>query len=115
MFKTEDIIGDIVFISFKSTKQLIDFGINSTTGHFLIKGYDSMGLWLEHPGIHILHMEDKNGNIWVGTREGSILKGSVYSHRLEIINFPIFIKKILFSNDVNIKIKIQIKRIFFEK
>ena len=61
MFKTEDIIGDIVFISFKSTKQLIDFGINSTTGHFLIKGYDSMGLWLEHPGIIIAKTEDKNG------------------------------------------------------
>ena len=32
-------------------------------------------------------MEDRNSNIWVGTKEGTILKGSTYSHRLEIVDF----------------------------
>ena len=31
--------------------------------------------------------EDQNNNVWFGTREGVILKGSTYSHRLEIVDF----------------------------
>ena len=31
--------------------------------------------------------EDKSGNVWVGTDKGIILKGSSYSHRLEVIDF----------------------------
>ena len=61
MFKTEDIIGDVVFISFKSADQLKDLGINSSAGHFLIKGFDQLGLWLEHPGVIIAKTEDNSG------------------------------------------------------
>ena len=38
--------------------------------------------------------EDANGNIWVGTDKGVILKGSVYSHRLEIVNIGLKFKNI---------------------
>jgi len=61
MFKTEDIIGDVVFISFKSTEQLKDLGINLSSGHYLIQGFDQLGLWLEHPGVIIAKTEDNSG------------------------------------------------------
>ena len=35
MFKTEDIIGDIVFISFTNIDEFLDIGIKKS-GHFLI-------------------------------------------------------------------------------
>ena len=51
MFKSEDIIGDIVFISFNNNENLKEVGISSPSGHYLVKGYDHLGLWLQHPGI----------------------------------------------------------------
>ena len=50
MFKTEDIIGDIVFISFTNIDEFLDIGIKKS-GHFLIKGFDHLGLWVQHPGL----------------------------------------------------------------
>ena len=61
MFKIEDTIGDVVLISFRKFEDLQDFGITATAGHYLIKGIDQMGLWLEHPGIILSKTEDKNG------------------------------------------------------
>ena len=61
MFKSDDIIGDIVFISLNSNEFLQDIGINAQSGHFLVKGYDNLGLWLQHPGIIIKKIEDKKG------------------------------------------------------
>ena len=61
MFKSDDIIGDIVFISLNNNEFLQDIGINVQSGHFLVKGYDNLGLWLEHPGIIIKKIEDKKG------------------------------------------------------
>ena len=60
MFKTEDIIGDIVFISFTNIDEFSDIGIKKS-GHFLIKGFDQLGLWLEHPGVVIAKTEDNSG------------------------------------------------------
>ena len=50
MFKTEDIIGDIVFISFLNSKEFYDIGIEKS-GHYLVKGFDNVGLWIQHPGL----------------------------------------------------------------
>tara|TARA_Y100001960_G_C14222548_1_gene609745 strand:- start:324 stop:629 length:306 start_codon:yes stop_codon:yes gene_type:complete len=50
MFKTEDIIGDIVFISLVNGEDLKQIGITKS-GHFLVKGFDHLGLWVQHPGI----------------------------------------------------------------
>ena len=61
MIKLDNIIGDIVFISFANVERLQDIGISESSGHFLLKGYDQMGIWLEHPGIIIMRSEDKNG------------------------------------------------------
>ena len=58
MIKLDDIIGDIVFISFRDTERMKDIGIEASSGHYMLKGYDQLGLWLEHPGIVIQHMED---------------------------------------------------------
>ena len=62
MTKLDDIIGDIIFISFGNLERLKDIGITESSGHFLFKGYDQMGIWLEHPGIVIIRTEDKTGN-----------------------------------------------------
>ena len=61
MIKLDDIIGDIIFISFGNLERFKDIGITESSGHFLLKGYDQMGLWLEHPGIVIIRTEDKTG------------------------------------------------------
>ena len=61
MFKIEDVVGDIVFVSFRDIEKLKDLGINTSTGHFLIQGIDHIGIWLSHPGIIIAKTEDENG------------------------------------------------------
>ena len=61
MFNSEDIIGDIIFISFNNQETLKDIGISSSSGHFLVKGYDHIGLWLQHPGIRIKKTLDADG------------------------------------------------------
>jgi len=58
----DKIIGDIIFISFRNIESFIDIGITISSGHFLLKGYDQIGLWLEHPGIVLINNEDKSGN-----------------------------------------------------
>ena len=55
-------IGDIIFISFGDIERFKDIGISKPNGHFLLKGYDQMGLWLQHPGIILINNEDKSGN-----------------------------------------------------
>ena len=61
MFVTDDIIGDIIFISFQDVSQFVDVGISEPTGHYLVKGQDHLGLWLKHPGICIITAEDEFG------------------------------------------------------
>ena len=61
MVNLDNIIGDIVFISFVNIERLVDIGIKEPSGHFLLTGYDQMGLWLKHPGITIIYTEDKSG------------------------------------------------------
>ena len=61
MFKSEDIIGDIVFLSFNNPDFLKDIGIRVSSGHFLVKGHDHLGLWLQHPGITIKQATDQDG------------------------------------------------------
>ena len=62
MIKLDDIIGDLIFISFGDLGRFKDIGITESSGHYLLKGYDQMGIWLEHPGIVLNCSEDKNGN-----------------------------------------------------
>ena len=62
MVSLDEIIGDVIFISFRNIESFIDIGITSLSGHFQLKGYDQMGLWLQHPGIVLIHNEDKSGN-----------------------------------------------------
>ena len=38
-----------------------EIGIHEQSGHYMLKGYDQLGLWLEHPGILIQHIEDEKG------------------------------------------------------
>ena len=49
----------LFFISFKSVEQFSELGIQAVSGHFLVRGYDQLGLWLEHPGIIIQKIIDE--------------------------------------------------------
>ena len=51
MVKLDEIIGDVIFVSFVDMSKLKDVGIDSSCGHYLLKGYDQVGIWLEHPGL----------------------------------------------------------------
>ena len=62
MVNLDEIIGDIIFISFRSIEPFKDICITNPSGHYFLKGYDQMGLWIEHPGIVLLHNEDAAGN-----------------------------------------------------
>ena len=53
MISINEIIGDIVFISFSNYERYKNIGINGPDGHYLLKGYDQMGIWLEHPGLNL--------------------------------------------------------------
>ena len=59
--KLDDVIGDVIFISFREIGRFKEIGINKPSGHFTLKGYDNLGLWLAHPGIIIEHIEDESG------------------------------------------------------
>ena len=51
MFVSEDIIGDIVFISIHDIKQFLDIGIIQNSDHYFVQGLDHLGLWVRHPGL----------------------------------------------------------------
>ena len=57
MFTTEDIIGDIVFISFRDSERYKDLGITENSGHFQVKGYDGFGIWVSHPGLIVVRSQ----------------------------------------------------------
>ena len=59
MFSVEQIVGDIVF-SFRDKERLKDVGLNTDRGHFLVKGYDNMGIWVQHRFV-FTKTEDDNG------------------------------------------------------
>ena len=61
MVKIDNIIGDVIFLSFRDVERMQEIGIEEISGHYMLKGYDQLGLWLEHPGIQIQHMEDEKG------------------------------------------------------
>lgn len=62
MFTTEDIIGDIVYISFKDAERYQDIGISENAAHFQIKGYDGFGVWVSHPGLVVVNSNNKPNN-----------------------------------------------------
>ena len=61
VFGLEQIVGDVVFFSFKDKERLQEVGLNVESGHFLVKGYDNMGIWVEHPGLVLTKTEDSKG------------------------------------------------------
>ena len=61
MFTVEQIVGDIVFFSFRDKERLKEVGLDIDSGHFMVKGYDHLGVWVEHPGLIFTRSEDKNG------------------------------------------------------
>ena len=61
MFNIDEIIGDIVFVSFKDKVFLKDIGIMTKNGHFKIVGKDHLGLWLQHPRLIIVTKTDSTG------------------------------------------------------
>ena len=63
MFSIEQIVGDVVFFSFRDADRLKEVGLDLDKGHFLVKGYDNMGIWVEHPGLVFSKTQDKDGKL----------------------------------------------------
>ena len=61
MFTIKDIIGDVVYLSLRDPKQLLDIGIDREGGHFIVRGHDHIGLWIEHPNLFYTRSEDNEG------------------------------------------------------
>ena len=81
MFKTEDIIGDIIFISFTDKSTLQHVGIDIEFGHFKVKGYDHLGLWVEHPNLFNLISEDSNGKpLPPGKEKKEYIEANIFVH-----------------------------------
>ena len=61
MFTLEEIIGDIIFISFRDKSFLSKLAIPEEANHFKIRGQDQLGLWVEHPKLTFRYTTDKEG------------------------------------------------------
>ena len=89
-YTMEFIVNDIVFISFK--KDLKSIGIDYNEGYFKIKGHDSLGLWLEHPGIEKIKDVDENGKpIATNKRKKELIEGvflMLWANIITILHFP---------------------------
>lgn len=63
MFSTEDIIGDIVFISFRDPERYEDVGIKRKSGHFKVQGFDGFGVWVSHPKLILINSKKSSNKI----------------------------------------------------
>ena len=61
MFTVENIIGDIVYLSFRDTSFLSKLAIPEQVNHFKIIGQDQLGLWIEHPKLTFRYTTDRSG------------------------------------------------------
>ena len=61
MMQLEHIVGDIVCIVLRDPNSLKDININEKISYFKVRGYDKMGLWVEHPDLVIVQTEDDQG------------------------------------------------------
>tara|TARA_B100001750_G_C14891817_1_gene295465 strand:- start:16 stop:357 length:342 start_codon:yes stop_codon:yes gene_type:complete len=81
MFKTQDIIGDVIFMAFNDKKMLNHVGLNIECGHFKIMGYDNFGLWVEHPGLFVVNSKDENDNqLPAGEDQKKHIEGNIFIH-----------------------------------
>ena len=62
MFTSQEIIGDIVYISFSDPERYVDIGIKAESSHFKVLGYDNLGIWVEHPSL-LVFKDSKSKNI----------------------------------------------------
>ena len=62
MMKLEHIVGDIVCVILREPNLYKEINLNEKTLHLKIRGYDKMGLWVEHPGLIVIVTEDENGS-----------------------------------------------------
>ena len=78
-YTMEFIVNDIIFISFK--EDLKSIGINYNEGYFKVKGHDSLGIWLEHPGIEKIEDVDKKGKpIPANKRKKEVIEAVFLAH-----------------------------------
>tara|TARA_B100001094_G_scaffold325106_2_gene378881 strand:- start:273 stop:488 length:216 start_codon:yes stop_codon:yes gene_type:complete len=54
MFTTQEIIGDIVYISFSDPERYVEIAVSPESGHFKVLGYDNVGIWVEHPSLLVV-------------------------------------------------------------
>ena len=62
MFTSQEIIGDIVYISFSDPERYLDIGIEPESSHFKVLGYDNLGIWVEHPSLLVVKDSSSKSN-----------------------------------------------------
>jgi hypothetical protein len=60
MFTSQEIIGDIIYVSLKDKERYRDIGIQDD-GHFYVLGYDNFGIWVKHPKLILSTNLDSEG------------------------------------------------------
>ncbi len=81
MFTTEDIIGDIIFISFLDKSMLNHVGIDLECGHFKVLGYDRMGVWVEHPNLFMITTKNDSGKpLPPGKEKKEHIEANIFIH-----------------------------------
>ena len=61
MMKIEHIVGDIVCVILRDPTMYKEINLNEKTLHLKIRGFDKMGIWVEHPGLIVIVTEDNDG------------------------------------------------------
>ena len=61
MMQIEHIVGDVVCMVLRDPDSLQEININDKVNYFKVRGFDKMGIWVEHPDLVIVKMEDENG------------------------------------------------------
>ena len=92
MMQIEHIVGDIVCVILRDPNALKDININDRVNYFKVRGFDKMGIWVEHPDLVILKTEDENGKpIPPKERVGEHLDASVlitWDNIQSIMHYP---------------------------
>tara|TARA_B100000700_G_scaffold48895_1_gene51603 strand:- start:254 stop:604 length:351 start_codon:yes stop_codon:yes gene_type:complete len=61
MMQLEHIVGDVVCIVLRDPNRLKDINLNERLNWLKVRGFDKMGLWIEHPDLVVYKNEDDDG------------------------------------------------------
>ena len=58
MMQLEHIVGDVVCIVLRDPNSLKEINLNERINWLKVRGFDKMGLWVEHPDLVVVKTEE---------------------------------------------------------